>query len=166
MFCKGDHYNDECEKCKLLTERKQKLITQGRCFLCFKVGHTFKDCPSTQRQSCHYCGKRGHHNRVICPQKFGNQPEVKSGDVVSDNVSILTDDSSNQPSEVVNSTSVGSDQILITSGEKVLLQTANVPIQMAEGTLVMARVLLDSASHRTFMTEKLAKQLKLQPQYY
>ena len=29
----------------------------------------------------------------------------------------------------------------------------------------MARVLLDSASHRAFMTEKLAKQLKLQPQY-
>ena len=45
-----------------------------------------------------------------------------------------------------------------------MLQTANVPIQMAEGTLVMARVLLDSASHRTFMTEKLAKQLKLHSQ--
>ena len=140
------------------------MITQGRCFLCFKVEHTFKDCPSNQRQSCYYCRKQGHHNRAICPQKFGNQSEVKSGDVVSDNVSILTDDSSNQPPEVVNSTSVGSDQILITSVEKVLLQTANVPIQTAEGTIVMARFLLDSASHHTFMTEKLAKQLKLQPQ--
>ena len=68
VFYKGDHYNDECENCKLLTEHKQKLITQGRCFLYFKVGHIFKDCPSTQRQSCHYCGNRGHHNR--CPQKF------------------------------------------------------------------------------------------------
>ena len=89
---------------------------------------------------------------------------MKSGDVVSDNVSILTDDSSNKPSEVVNFTSVGSDQILIASGENVLLQTANVPIQMAEGTLVMESVLLDSASHHTFITEKLAKKLKLQPQ--
>ena len=35
----------------------------------------------------------------------------------------------------------GSDQILIASDETFLLQTANVPIQMAEGTIVMARVL-------------------------
>ena len=162
VFCKGDHYNDECEKFKLLSERKQRLITQGRCFVCFKVGHTFRDCPSTQRQSCHYCEKRGHHNRAICPQKFGNQLEGTSKDADSDNVNPVIDDSSNQPSEVVNSTSIGSDQILIASGEKVLLQTANVPIQMVDGTIIMARVLLDSASHRTFMTEKLAKELKLQ----
>ena len=163
VFCKGDHYNDECEKFKLLSERKQRLITQGRCFVCFKVGHTFRDCPSTQRQSCHYCERRGHHNRAICPQKFGNQLEGTFKDADSDNVNPVTNDSSNQPSEVVNSTSIGSDQILIASGEKVLLQTANVPIQMVDGTTIMTRVLLDSASHRTFMTEKLAKELKLQP---
>ena len=69
-FFKGDHYNDECENCKPLTECKQKLITQGQCFLCFKVGHSFKDCPSTHRQSCHYCGKQGNHNKAICPQNL------------------------------------------------------------------------------------------------
>ena len=52
--------------------------------------------------------------------------------------------------------------VLIASEEKVLLQTAYVPIQTAEGKLIMARVLLDSASHCTFMPEKLAKELKLQ----
>ena len=76
----------------------------------------------------------------------------------------MTDNSNNQPSEIVNSTSIASDQILIASGEKVLLQTANVSIQMADGSTIMARVLLDSASHRTFMTGKLATQLKLKPQ--
>ena len=122
-----------------------------------EIVHQLKD------KSCHYCEKRGHHNRAICPQKFGNQLEGTSKNADSDNVNPVTDDSSNQPSEVVNSTSIGSDQILIASGEKVLLQTANVPIQMVDGTTIMARVLLDSASHRTFMTEKLAKELKLQP---
>ena len=29
VFCKGNHYYDERENCKLLTERKRKLITQG-----------------------------------------------------------------------------------------------------------------------------------------
>ena len=71
------------------------------------------------------------------------QKLIKSGDIVSYNFSILTDDSSNQTHEVVNSTSVGSDQVLIASNEKVLLQTTNVPVQTEEGTIVMAKVLLD-----------------------
>ena len=32
VFCKGDHHNDECEKIKLLSEHKQRLITQGPMF--------------------------------------------------------------------------------------------------------------------------------------
>ena len=64
---------------------------------------------------------------------------------------MATDDSNNQPIEVINSTAVGSDQVLIASGERVLLQTANVPIQTAEGKLIMARVLLDSASHQAIV---------------
>ena len=37
VFCKGDHFNDECKNFKSLAERKQKLLTLGRYFLCFKV---------------------------------------------------------------------------------------------------------------------------------
>ena len=44
------------------------------------------------------------------------------------------------------------------------MQTANVSIQMADGSTITARFLLDSVSHRTFMTGKLATQLKLKPQ--
>ena len=47
-----------------------------------------------------------------------------------------------------------------------MLQTARVPVQSGDKTeIVSVRVLLDSASHRSFMTERLAKQLKLTPQY-
>jgi len=53
---------------------------------------------------------------------------------------------------------------LLISGEWVLLQTATVTIQAAYGSKILAKVLLDSASHRTFMTDRLAKQLKLNPQ--
>ena len=44
------------------------------------------------------------------------------------------------------------------------MQTANVTIQMADGSTITARFLLDSASHGTFMTGKLATRLKLKPQ--
>ena len=50
------------------------------------------------------------------------------------------------------------------SGERVLLQTALVIVCGTDGAKSQARVLMDSASHRTFMTEQIAKKLKLQPQ--
>jgi len=52
-------------------------------------------------------------------------------------------------------------QSLLATGEKVLLQTAIVSIQGENGQVVRARVLLDSASQRTFMTNQLAQRLKL-----
>ena len=42
-----------------------------------------------------------------------------------------------------------------------MLQTAIVLIQSSDGKLVKARILLDSASQRTFMTNQLAQKLKL-----
>ena len=54
---------------------------------------------------------------------------------------------------------------MVTCGERVLLQIATVPIQTADGSAtILAKVLLDSASHRTFMTDQLAKRLCLNSQ--
>ena len=49
---------------------------------------------------------------------------------------------------------------LLAGGEKVLLQTPQVVV-CKDGSKCQARVLMDSASHRTFMTEQMAKQLNL-----
>ena len=61
-----------CDKFTSLTERKQILSQQRRCFVCLKVGHVLKDCPSSQKVCCH-CGRKGYHNRCLCPQKFPRQ---------------------------------------------------------------------------------------------
>ena len=58
IFCKGDHYNDKCDKYTTLSEHKQKLSQQKRCFICLKTGHVLKDCSSSQKRSYSYCGKR------------------------------------------------------------------------------------------------------------
>ena len=58
---------------------------------------------------------------TIIPQKFGGQlVEVAQKDAVSGTVAALTDKSNNQ--QIVNSTSISSDQILIASGKKILPQ--------------------------------------------
>ena len=67
---------------------------------------------------------------------------------------VVEEGSQDKPTEKLNA-SVGTDQVLVASGERVLLQTAVVPIQVSHGSAtIMAKVLLDSVSHRTFITDK------------
>ena len=170
IFCKGEHYNDECDRVTTASERRKKLSQQRRCFICLRPGHILKDCSSLQKQPCKYCGKRGQHNRCLCPEKFPNlrtdtfyttgvsnasNTSSKSPDPQSDILSVeilpkTTSDSQRPPAIVT--------QTLLASGERVLLQTAIVSIQNSVGNdEIKARVLLDSASQRTFMTNKLHK---------
>ena len=66
---------------------------------------------------------------------------------------------------MVNSTSIGSGQILIASGEKVLLQKLQMFLfRWQTEQQLWQGFLLDSTSHRTFMTEKLSKEFKFQSQ--
>ena len=70
IFCKGIHFNDTCDKFVTVADRKTQLSSQGRCFVCLKVGHTYKECPHA-RSRCYYCHKVGHHHRSICSKHFG-----------------------------------------------------------------------------------------------
>ena len=119
----------------------------------------FRDYSLVQKSGCYYFWKRRHHNRVICPQRFGNsaQPQPKSENVVVTLTQL--DDNEAEKVEVLNSTSVQT-QILVSSGKRILLQTTIVPVQSSDKKkTILVKVLLDSASHRFFMTKKLAKQL-------
>ena len=161
IFCKGIHFNDSCDKFVTVADRKTQLSSQGRCFVCLKVGHTYKECLNARSKSCYYCHKVGHHHRSICSKHFGMPSNIDK----------------NQTSVNVNSSEAGQPIIfketntdvnhvklshtLLASGEKVLLQTAKVIVSGTNGCKISARVLLDSASQRTFVTEQLAKQLQL-----
>ena len=150
IFCKGDHYNDECHKYVTLPDQKKKLSPQARCFICLKVGHVSKSCPNSQKKPCTCCGRKAFHNRC-CPEKLASQP-ANSNTGPSNSTSDSTSKSDNS-----NATTT---QSLLASGEKVLLQTATMSLQTLDGRgTIMARVLLDSASQRTFMTNQLAQKL-------
>ena len=43
-FCLRGHNHEECKKVKNVHERKQSLVTFGRCFNCIRQGHLSKDC--------------------------------------------------------------------------------------------------------------------------
>ena len=132
------------------------------------MGHVLKQCPNLHKRACHHCGKRDGHNRCLCPERFS----VKHADslLVSKQNSDFTDKlelsstnngTSNNDHSPQQSNETKFTQSLLATGEKVLLQTAIVSIQGENGQVVRARVLLDSASQRTFMTNQLAQTLKL-----
>ena len=161
IFCKGIHFNDSCDKFVTVADRKTQLLTQGRCFVCLKVGHTYKECPHAQSKSCYYCYKVGHHHCSICPKHFG---VPSSNDVNQTSVNVNSSEAGQPIISKATNTDVNHVKLshrLLASGEKVLLQTARVIVSDTNGCKVSARVLLGSASQRTFGTEQLAKQLQL-----
>ena len=126
------------------------------------MGHHFKSCDSFKK--CYYCKRAGHHYRCIYPQKFLISTEDST---VSQSFTTNTDhqdrednQSSSTPesdtslaiSTRVDNLAGDSDHMLLASGEKVLLQTAIVLVCCSDRSVITARVLLDSASQRTFMT--------------
>ena len=63
IFCKDAHFIDNCDKFRTVTERKHELVTQGRCFICLKIGHLSKECLNAHSKFCCYCKRAGQHNR-------------------------------------------------------------------------------------------------------
>ena len=75
VFYQGGHFNDECNRYIELADHKQQHLSQGRCFLCLKTGHIFRDRTLNPNNGCYYCGKKRHLYQAICPQKFGKPPQ-------------------------------------------------------------------------------------------
>ena len=172
IFCKGTHFNDICNKYSTITNRRNQLTSQGRCFMCLKIDHLCKECPSAQMRSCYYCNRIGHHHCSICPKKF-DQSSGSSGDKSSNSngdqtlVNLRADNGHSQLSLTFSEASTESVNLfhsLLAGGEKVLLQTAKVTVLAEDGSGISANLLLDSDSQQTFMTDRLAKQLKLPSQ--
>ncbi len=59
-LCGGDHGLGRCDKFKTLApaERKELLIKENRCFLCFQRGHSVARCRFTFK--CVKCGRKHH----------------------------------------------------------------------------------------------------------
>ena len=148
IYCSQGHWSDECTKFATLQARKEKL--KNSCFKCLQRGHVLKDC--RRNRQCAHCSKLNHH-RSLCPKLFNNGPQ-----------------SSNVPPEIPETNTeaqtvsgvVDEEKIMLTSTNQVLMQTATAPIKNIPGDVSLTvRIILDSGSQRTYVTEKLAKDLRL-----
>lgn len=145
-YCSRNHWSDECPQFQTIDERKGCL--QKSCYKCLKEGHSSKECKS--RKKCVYCSEENVHHRSLCPRKFKKSVTKESVHVSEEGYESEGEHHQND------------ENVLLSYGEKVIMQTASAKLYN-EKTLIEqdARILLDSGSQRTYITEEFAKKLKL-----
>lgn len=78
LFCKGQHYNDECNIFKTMKDWKAQLEKRIQkvwtIFLYFYKDHFKRNCkrPAT----CHHCMKEKPHNSVLYPTMLTAEEEI------------------------------------------------------------------------------------------
>ena len=128
VFCAGSHWSDECQKYKLLDERKAKI--KGRCFICLSTEHLFRKC--TNEKPCFHCKRKKNHHSSLCPEKFSSNNQ--------EDVELL------------------GNEIALNVNQEVVMKTAKVQIKNPlSGRTDMATVLMDTGAKHTYITLQKAK---------
>ena len=162
-YCQEYHFSASCDRVIDIIERKEILRRDRRCFMCLGKNHRSAQCdPNKKCRRCH-----GGHHQSICPAPkpspqrnghFHGKDDDQNG-------------TKEQGQENNTRTSTAIDQpdqattITIKSRHKVLLQTAVTYAQAINGSAkpVPVRVLPDSGSQRSYITNSLKKRLGLVP---
>ncbi|XP_078374406.1 uncharacterized protein LOC144657946 [Oculina patagonica] len=141
-YCEEFHYSASCPNVVDPVKRKEILQRKHRCFICLKVGHRSSECQTTK--TCRHCNKR--HHQSICDHQGSPNQEIST-------TSIANDQSEN--SQVTTAATFRKQGT-------VLLQTATAVATNENGTkTTKARILFDSGSHRSYVTNDLKARLNL-----
>ena len=141
-YCNGDHFSASCDKVQTIQDRKKLLLSANRCFNCLRPDHKARDCTSTK--SCRHCHRK--HHQSIC-DRLNPSPKEPGNQAV-------------QSVETSSSTA----NVGMKNPQTVLLQTARVVASgESEQPQALVRVLFDSGSQLSYVSEKLQRQLKLKP---
>lgn len=148
VLCSAGHSLANCEKfVRLRTYDRRNLCKRRRlCFVCFDTDHTSAECNAS---SCSYCGSR-HHDLLHFNQTITTNNQQQSASTETTNTS-----------EQQQSASIGSSSVTTHFGKMsshVLLATAWIKLA---GTNELLRVLLDSGSQASLITESCVQRLNL-----
>ena len=152
VFCKGRHLSSRCQTVTNNAARRRILMDTGKCFACFKGGHVAATCESNVK--CFNCGAR--HHVAVCGRKrntgFDNQSTGKS---------FL--ESKEAPANAQSSVTTTSSHFVEQGVRCVLLQTARAKISTPGKAEQSAnvRVLLDSGSQKTYISQRVCDRLHL-----
>ncbi|XP_025831568.1 uncharacterized protein LOC112904800 [Agrilus planipennis] len=144
IFCDAkDHESEGCNKAKRMSlSGKQECVKRARaCFKCLKIGHGFKTC--RVRVKCSRCERR--HVNLMCPDE---KPREQRDEIASADTSAPVRKELNCIASISNN-------------KMVFLQTLKVKIYSDNRELI-ARVLIDSGSQRSYVTKDIIEKLGYQ----
>ena len=161
-YCGQSHASDSCKAVSSYEARRQILLRSGRCFVCLRKGHVGKNCRSTYK--CSSCS--GRHHSSICVKTFPNTSRTTSSQASpAPNVPMQGNkpQRTSVPTAPVRTPSLS---MYVESHTPVLLQTAVTivcnPRQLSLSA--QTRIILDSGSQRSYITQGLREDLGLCPE--
>ena len=151
-YCGQPHLSTMCESITGPEERKGILMKSGRCFVCLKRYHRSRDCRSSMK--CLNCN--GRHHVSICTRVGGGN--TRAGMTERNSSASTHSGTSNQPSTPPKPVSPVPSVAVHYVGAKVpvLLQIARTRVHKLGNprSTVAVRVLFDSGSQRSYVTER------------
>ena len=115
-----------------------------------KRNHMVKDCRLTGKV-CVHCGEKDKHHRTLCPKNFKNKEETTTNNAVVTN-------------DVLSKEAIpNGETVMLKVGKHVVMQNALVETTSTDQMLSeVTRVLMDTGSNRTYVTEEIVNKVKLQ----
>ena len=153
-YCAGTHRPEKFDKIKTVEERRSLLQRQQRCLNCLGLNHTKIQCFSKGR--CMKCKKK--HHTSICDENQENTTQSASSQIKDDKGP--KNDQLSVDSMLKNRTHMGATHVL-PSKAHILMQSAVTKISGNNKKYYQARILFDTGSQRTFITQEMKHKLKL-----
>ena len=155
-FCNGEHNSSAFEEVKETQNRKNILRRDKRCFLSLSVGHRTNQC--TRKKKCRVCDRTDHHQSVCEMSSNQSRSETSAAPTNAKTKEDREPSASKKHPQNITTTSTARSKV------QVLLQRAKTCAYVENGTkLLPVRVLLDSGSQRSYITNHLNRKLGMIP---
>ena len=142
-------------KVKEIQKRKNILRRDKHCFLSLSVGHRANQC--TRKKKCRVCDSTDHHQSVCEMSSNQSRSETLAAPANAKTKEDREPSASKKPPQNITTATV-------INKVQVLLRTARTYAYVENGTkLLPVRVLLDSGSQRSYVTNHLNRRLGLIP---
>ena len=159
-YCNGNHPAIRCDKVATVAERREFLHRHKRCFNCLGVNHIKPQCFSKNR--CLKCKKKHHTSICNEPEQQTTKREAAKPEHQQKNE---PEPLPKNPPANANKEHVGVAHAL-NPNTQILMQSAIAQVSKhPNGHYHQARLLFDTGSHRTFITEDMRIKLNLEPVY-
>ena len=147
VYCDGKHKSHQCKVVTNHVTRRKILMEKNCCFICLRANHLARNCRTNMR--CLKCDRR--HHSTIC-ESYGNNEEKPE-----------TTSNKTQQTTPETKESQSTANMHVSNKNSVLLQTARAFVRVPGETTTEqnVRLIFDSGSQKSYVTEELKRALNL-----